>query len=302
MKLKVRGLNLQDNSASKFVKKKIASPKTTEHIAQKIPSRQNVFKEKDLSLEKSSQSKTTSESTSEGGIRLQVFLAHSGIASRRACESLIAEGRVSVNGTVVTTPGTKVFPSDKVLFDGKPVVVESKKRYVLLNKPAGYVCSLADEKGRSTAAELLAPHFSERLYNVGRLDMFSQGLVLFTNDGDFAARVSHPSSQIEKEYLVDATQAIPQELVDRFCRGIRIDGIFYRCLEARLVHPRRLIVVLIEGKNREIRRVFEHFEIPIRRLTRVRIGNLNMDSLEEGKFRELDAAQVSGLLALCQEN
>ena len=293
---------MQDNSASKFVKKKIASSKTTEHIAQKIPSRQNVFKEKDLSLEKSSQSKTTSESTSEGGIRLQVFLAHSGIASRRACESLIAEGRVSVNGTVVTTPGTKVFPSDKVLFDGKPVVVESKKRYVLLNKPAGYVCSLADEKGRSTAAELLAPHFSERLYNVGRLDMFSQGLVLFTNDGDFAARVSHPSSQIEKEYLVDATQAIPQELVDRFCRGIRIDGIFYRCLEAHLVHPRRLIVVLIEGKNREIRRVFEHFKIPIRRLTRVRIGNLNMDSLEEGKFRELDATQVSGLLALCQEN
>lgn len=271
-------------------------------LPKKTPSRQNVFKEKDLSLEKSSQSKTTSESTPEGGIRLQVFLAHSGIASRRACESLIAEGRVSVNGTVVTTPGTKVFPSDKVLFDGKPVVVESKKRYVLLNKPAGYVCSLADEKGRSTAAELLAPHFSERLYNVGRLDMFSQGLVLFTNDGDFAARVSHPSSQIEKEYLVDATQAIPQELVDRFCRGIRIDGIFYRCLEARLVHPRRLIVVLIEGKNREIRRVFEHFEIPIRRLTRVRIGNLNMDSLEEGKFRELDATQVSGLLALCQEN
>ena len=293
---------MQDNSASKFVKKKIASPKTTEHTAQKISSRQNVFKEKDLSLEKSSQSKTTSESTSEGGFRLQVFLAHSGIASRRACESLIAEGRVSVNGTVVTTPGTKVFSSDKVLFDGKPVVVESKKRYVLLNKPAGYVCSLADEKGRSTAAELLAPHFSERLYNVGRLDMFSQGLVLFTNDGDFAARVSHPSSQIEKEYLVDATQAIPQELVDRFCRGIRIDGVFYRCLEARLVHQRRLIVVLIEGKNREIRRVFEHFEVPIRRLTRVRIGNLNMDSLEEGKFRELDAAQVSGLLALCQEN
>lgn len=296
---------MQDNSASKFVKKKGASPKTTDHTAQKstkTPSQSNIFKEKDFSREKSSQTKSPSESTSEGGVRLQVFLAHSGIASRRACESLIAEGRVSVNGTVVTTPGTKVLPSDKVLFDGKPVVVESKKRYVLLNKPAGYVCSLADEKGRSTAAELLAPHFSERLYNVGRLDMFSQGLVLFTNDGDFAARVSHPSSQIEKEYVVDATQAIPQELVDRFCRGIRIDGVFYRCLEARLVHQRRLIVVLIEGKNREIRRVFEHFEVPIRRLTRVRIGNLNMDSLEEGKFRELDATQVEGLLALCQEN
>lgn len=236
------------------------------------------------------------------GIRLQVFLAHSGIASRRACESLIAEGRVSVNGQVVTSPGTKVFPKDTVFFDGKPVAVESKKRYVLLNKPAGFVCSLSDEKGRATAADLLAPHFKERLYNVGRLDMFSQGLVLFTNDGDFAAAVSHPSSQIEKEYLVDATQAIPQELVDKFCKGIRIEGVFYRCLEARLVHPRRLIVVLIEGKNREIRRVFEHFEVPIRRLTRVRIGNLNMDGLEEGKFRELKENQVAELIAMCNKN
>ena len=242
------------------------------------------------------------DSGEEKGMRLQVFLAHSGIASRRACETLIAEGRVSVNGTVVTAPGSKVFPRDKVLFDGRPVAVESRKRYILLNKPAGYVCSLADEKGRSTAAELLAPHFSERLYNVGRLDMFSQGLVLFTNDGDFAARVSHPSSQIEKEYVVDAVPPIPQELVDRFCRGIRIEGVFYRCLQARLVTPRRMILVLVEGKNREIRRVFEHFEVPIRRLTRVRIGNLNMDSLEEGKFRELSPAQVRELLALCQEN
>lgn len=186
-----------------------------------------------------------------------------------------------------------------MLFDGKPVVAEEKKRYILLNKPAGYVCSLSDEKGRSTAADLLAPHFSERLYNVGRLDMFSQGLVLFTNDGDFAATVSHPSSQIEKEYVVDAMSPIPQDLVDKFCRGIRIEGVFYRCLEARLVHPRRLIVVLIEGKNREIRRVFQHFDVSIRRLTRVRIGNLNMDSLPEGGFRELDVSQVADLIALC---
>ena len=296
---------MQDNSASKFVKKKAASQSPATPAASSSPrnsSGPDFSQEKKSFSEKSSQTKSTTEPASEAGMRLQVFLAHSGIASRRACEALIAEGRVSVNGTVVTTPGTKVLPTDKVLFDGQPVVVESKKRYVLLNKPAGYVCSLADEKGRSTAAELLAPHFSERLYNVGRLDMFSQGLVLFTNDGDFAARVSHPSSQIEKEYVVEATVPIPQELVDRFCRGIRIEGVFYRCLEARLVHQRRLIVVLIEGKNREIRRVFEHFEVPIRRLTRVRIGNLNMDSLEEGKYRELDAAQVAGLLALCQEN
>lgn len=294
---------MQDNSARRFLKKNATSSKPSRPAPASNSSAQTASPAR-LATKNKERANSSDQTTSTpgSGVRLQVFLAHSGIASRRACEALIAEGRVSVNGTVVTTPGTKVLPGDKVMFDGKPVVVESKKRYVLLNKPAGYVCSLADEKGRSIAAELLAPHFSERLYNVGRLDMFSQGLVLFTNDGDFAARVSHPSSQIEKEYVVDATQAIPQELVDRFCRGIRIEGVFYRCMEARLVHPRRLIVVLVEGKNREIRRVFEHFEVPIRRLTRVRIGNLNMDSLEEGKFRELDAAQVEGLLALCQEN
>lgn len=265
---------MPDNSASRFVKKAAAS--AGEPV-----------------------STSSDDSTQEKGQRLQVFLAHGGIASRRACEELIAAGRVTVNGLVVAAPGTKVFPGDQVLFDGKPVTAEEQKRYILLNKPAGYVCSLSDEKGRSTAADLLAPHFSERLYNVGRLDMFSQGLVLFTNDGDFAATVSHPSSQIEKEYVVDAVSPIPQALVDKFCRGIRIEGVFYRCLEARLVHPRRLIVVLIEGKNREIRRVFQHFEVSIRRLTRVRIGNLNMDSLPEGGFRELDASQVADLIALC---
>lgn len=279
---------MQDNSASRFVKKTTSLQGSG---SQKMPP-----------LDAVSQNPATKDSTEEKGMRLQVFLAHSGIASRRACEALIAEGRVAVNGQVVTAPGTKVLPTDEVHFDGRPVSVERKKRYILLNKPAGYVCSLADEKGRSTAAELLAPHFKERLYNVGRLDMFSQGLVLFTNDGDFAAQVSHPSSQIEKEYVVDATQSIPKELVDKFCRGIRIEGVFYRCLEARLVHPRRLVVVLIEGKNREIRRVFEHFEIPIRRLTRVRIGNLGLDSIPEGGFRELDSTAVAELIALCNKN
>lgn len=267
---------MPDNAASRFVRENTAAADSPAGASQKC--------------------------APEKGQRLQVFLAHGGIASRRACEELIAAGRVCVNGQVVTAPGTKVFPGDEVLFDGKPVSAEEKKRYILLNKPAGYVCSLSDEKGRSTAADLLAPHFAERLYNVGRLDMMSQGLVLFTNDGDFAAVVSHPSSQVEKEYVVETVSPIPQELVDRFCRGIRIEGVFYRCLEARLVHPRRLVVVLVEGKNREIRRVFRHFEVPIRRLTRIRIGSLGMDGLEEGSFRELDASQVADLIALCRRN
>lgn len=232
-------------------------------------------------------------------VRLQVYLARCGVASRRACEAIIADGRVSVGGMVVTQPGTKVSEGDMVCLDGKPVLPEQNKRYVLLNKPAGYVCSLADEKGRATAADLLAPYFSERLYNVGRLDMFSTGLVLFTNDGDFAALVSHPSSEIEKEYIVETSIPLPIDLRRRFMRGIRVDNVFYRCREAEQLGPRRIRIVLVEGKNREIRRVFEHFQVGIKRLMRVRIGSLQIDGLDEGQHRELSTSEVNALRDLC---
>ncbi len=151
------------------------------------------------------------ENTNEE-IRLQAFLAHCGVASRRASEKIILDGRVSVNGSVVTELGTKVKSDDKVLVDGKEIHLEEAKRYVLLNKPAGYVCSQSDEKGRSVAVDLLKEKYSERLYNVGRLDMFSHGAIIFTNDGDFAAKLSHPSAEIEKEYVVESTLPLPKFL------------------------------------------------------------------------------------------
>ncbi|AEE17144.1 pseudouridine synthase [Treponema brennaborense] len=233
-------------------------------------------------------------------LRLQVYLAHCGVASRRSCETYIADGRVSVNGTVVTVPGTKVLPDDTVCVDGKRVTLEETKRYVLLNKPAGFVCSLSDEKGRQTAASLLEPHYSERLYNVGRLDMFSAGLVLFTNDGEFAARVSHPSSEMEKEYVVDTSLPVPPALAEKFVKGIRVDNVFYRCKSAERLNSRRMRIVLIEGKNREIRRVFEAFNIGVKQLVRIRIGNLNIQGLGPGEFRDLTAAEVADILALCR--
>ena len=232
-------------------------------------------------------------------IRLQVFLAHCGVASRRASEVYIADGRVSVNGEIVTQPGTKVLLTDKICVDGKEVKLEGQNRYVLLNKPAGYVCSLSDEKGRITAADILAPHFSERLYNVGRLDMFSTGLVIFTNDGDFAAMVSHPSSEMEKEYIVETSRPLPDDLPKRFMKGIRIDNVFYRCKLAEKINSHKIRIILIEGKNREIRRVFESFEIGIRKLTRVRIGCVEMGNLQEGSFRELTKDEVKSLKLLC---
>lgn len=229
-------------------------------------------------------------------IRLQVYLAHAGVASRRASETIITSGRVKVNGEIVRELGTKVSPEDKITVDGKLIKLEETKRYVLLHKPAGYVCSLKDEKDRDVAADLLKPHFSERLYNVGRLDMFSAGLIIFTNDGDFAAKVSHPSSEIEKEYIVETSVMISDDLPKQFLKGIRIEGVFYKAKEAELLTKRKLRVVLIEGKNREIRRVFEHFQIGIKSLTRVRIGTIKNEELKPGEYRELSQAEITSLL------
>lgn len=230
-------------------------------------------------------------------MRLQLFLARCGVASRRSSEVYITDGRVSVNGVVQTALGSKVNEGDTVSVDGQKIQLEETKRYVLLNKPAGYICSLSDEKDRPTASSLLEPHFKERLYNIGRLDMFSSGLIIFTNDGEFAAKISHPSSEIEKEYVIETSLPIPRDLAERFMKGIRVDGVFYKCREAQVLGSRRMRVVLIEGKNREIRRVFESFEIGIKRLTRIRIGCVAIDGLQETQFRELSEDDINGLLA-----
>ena len=171
----------------------------------------------------------STEKTEKTELRLQVYLAHCGVASRRASEQIILDGRVAVNGEVVTELGTKVSAKDSVTVDGNEIHLEETKRYILLNKPAGFVCSSSDEKGRDVAADLLKDKYSERLYNVGRLDMYSKGMILFTNDGDFAATLSHPSSQLEKEYIVETSQDVPEDFPKKFESGIRIDDVFYKC-------------------------------------------------------------------------
>ncbi len=233
-------------------------------------------------------------------MRLQVYLAHCGVASRRASEKLIAAGRVSVDGTVVTGQGFQVSAGSTVCVDGAQVRPEKALRHVLLYKPEGYVCSLADEKGRAVAADLLKEAYKERLYNVGRLDMYSCGLILFTNDGDFAARLSHPSAEIEKEYIAETSVNIPFSLAGDFEKGIRVDGVFYRCEKAERLSARRMRIVLLEGRNREIRNVFQSRNVGIRRLKRVRIGNIEIGDMKPGEFRELSAGETAGLLKLCR--
>ena len=242
-----------------------------------------------------------SPNAAEEKIRLQVYLAHAGVASRRASEQIILDGRVAVNGTVVTELGTKVGDSDTVTVDGKKIKPEARKCYVLLNKPAGFVCSASDEKGRQVAADLLKDSYSERLYNVGRLDMYSKGMILFTNDGDFAKKLSHPSSQIEKEYIVETSQNVPEDFPARFEKGIRVENTFYKCVRCRILKPRKISITLIEGKNREIRTVLESQGIGTRSLVRVRIGNVNLDDLRPGEHRDLTPAEIKELLDLTKE-
>jgi 23S rRNA pseudouridine2605 synthase len=233
-------------------------------------------------------------SDSDEGIRLQAFLAHAGVASRRACERIILDGRVSINGKVASELGVRVMPGDRVALDGRPVGAEERKRYLLLNKPAGYISAMSDPEGKPLAASLLHG-VRERVYNVGRLDQWSCGLLLFTNDGDLAYTLVHPSGGIEKEYYVVTDAPIGDDFFTAFSEGLEIDGIAYRALSVERAGPDSARVILVEGKNREIRRVLERFGRRPKILRRVRIGGLTIGELGEGAYRDLSEAEIAEL-------
>jgi 23S rRNA pseudouridine2605 synthase len=234
--------------------------------------------------------------------RLNAFLAHAGIASRRASDRLITEGRVTVNGRVVTELGTKVDAViDIVCVDGIPVRRETVMHYLAMNKPSGYICASFDPQERPLALNLLPASIGERLYHIGRLDYESSGLILFTNDGNFAAKTGHPRANIEKEYIVKTTRPIPDELAARFTQGITVvdaetgKPALFRAKSIKRVTPTSLTVTLVEGKNREIRRVFSHFHLHIISLQRVRIGPVRLADLPEGATRPLTQDEIAAL-------
>jgi 23S rRNA pseudouridine2605 synthase len=230
------------------------------------------------------------------GIRLQAFLAHAGVASRRACEKIILDRRVTINGAIASELGVRVRPGDKVALDGRPLQAEGRKRYILLNKPAGYISAMADPEGRPLAAELLKG-VAERVYNVGRLDQWSSGLLLFTNDGELASLLVHPSGGIEKEYEITADAPLGEDFFQGFRDGLTIDGVAYRASSLERTGPDSAKVVLVEGKNREIRRVLERFGRRAKVLKRVRIASLTLAGLAEGEYRELTSAEVESIRA-----
>jgi 23S rRNA pseudouridine2605 synthase len=234
------------------------------------------------------------EASGESEIRLNAYISKSGVASRRAADGFILDGRVKLNGAVVRELGTKVRQGDVVEFDGKPIFLEKEFHYIALNKPPGYLCSSSDPQGRPLARDLL-PDVMERLYTVGRLDFFSSGLIIFTNDGNFAAIVGHPSTAPEKEYYVETSNELDPVLLNRFEKGITIEGIRYKAAMAIALGPGAARIVLVEGKNREIRRVLSAFGIKPKVLRRTRIGSVVLGSLPEGRHRRLSEAEVLSL-------
>jgi 23S rRNA pseudouridine2605 synthase len=228
------------------------------------------------------------------GIRLNRYLAQSGVASRRACDQIIAEGRVSVNGNPVIAPGTRVAEDDHVKVDGRRVRPKAATT-ILLHKPRGLVCSKSDELGRDTIYSLL-PGSHHRLNHVGRLDRDSEGLLVLTSDGDLARRLSHPSQEVEKEYLVTVGRSLDQDTIDRLVAGVYTDDGRLAAKSARRVSARRARVILTRGAKRQIRVMFSTLNFRVTKLVRVRIGSLLDDSLPPGKWRLLDAAEISSLL------
>ena len=222
------------------------------------------------------------------------------MASRRAAEQFILDGRIAVNGQLVRQLGTKVDPlHDKVTADGRPVHVR-RKLYVALHKPAGCVCSHADELGRPTIYELL-PKEWQMVHSVGRLDFNSEGLIFLTNDGQFALRLTHPRYGVRKKYVATIGGEVDGEMLKRFTQGIFHEGERLKALSARLVSGGRARSVveleLGEGKNREVRRLFESQGLTVKRLQRIQIGKIKLGELKPGRWRTLTETEIKTLLS-----
>lgn len=225
--------------------------------------------------------------------RLQKILSARGVASRRAAEKMIEEGRVTVNGVVAILGQTADLEIDEILLDGKPLPIGSDHIYIMLHKPRGYVTTLSDEKGRKTAAELVAD-CGTRVYPVGRLDMDSEGLLLFTNDGEFANALMHPKHEVDKMYLT-WVEGFSQEASQRLCRPIELDGYRIRAPKVRIVKPGLLEITIHEGRNRQVRRMCEAAGMKVTRLKRIQEGKLHLGDLPLGKWRHLTKEEVRDL-------
>lgn len=233
--------------------------------------------------------------------RLQKYLANCGIASRRKCEEYILQGRVQVNGKIVTELGTKINPeSDIIKFDGKVIKSAPKLVYILLNKPIGYVTTADDQFGRDTVLDLVK--VKERVVPVGRLDMYTSGALILTNDGDFVYKVTHPKHEIEKTYTVTVKGIIQNGEVEQLRQGVKIEDYITKPAKVKILKTdiekdiSRLEITIHEGKNRQIRKMCETVGRKVLALHRSKIGEIGVKDLELGKWRYLQTKEVQELL------
>lgn len=240
------------------------------------------------------------DSDENAQLRLQVYLARSGVASRRKSEAIISAGRVTVNGTRVTAMGTVVSRGDEVRVDGVPIEIERSSRYLAMHKPREVISAVSDPQKRTVVCDLLKGDVLERVYPVGRLDYLSTGLILLTNDGELAKVVFHPSYEIEKEYQVETTQALPETVLRDFVSGVKVEGVRYSALRYERTGKKTANIVLNEGKNREIRRVLEAADLKVRRVHRTRIGVVSLGTLKPGAYRALTKSEVSWFKNQCR--
>ena len=240
----------------------------------------------------------------DGLIRLQKLLAQSGVASRRKCEELMLEGHVEVDGEVVTRLGTKVDPRTAVIrVDGKRLPPVSEQVYLVLNKPRGVVSTMSDPEGRRNLGDLVADR-PERLFHVGRLDTDTSGLILLTNDGDFAQRMAHPSYEVDKTYVAEVDGEVYRRTIKQLQEGVTLEDGPVTVRSARIVEATasKSIVELVihEGRNRIVRRLLDHVGHPVRRLTRTAIGPVQLGRLPGGQMRDLTLAELGELLDRAQ--
>jgi 23S rRNA pseudouridine2605 synthase len=244
------------------------------------------------------------------GVRLQKVLAQAGVASRRAAEELIAEGRVSVDGKVVREMGRRVDPATAVVHvDGSRIVVAEDLVYLALNKPRGILCTMSDDHGRPCVGDLIVErgiveeHFEggarARLFHVGRLDAETEGLLLLTNDGDLGHRLMHPSYEVEKTYLAEVHGQLPRDLGKRMREGIELDDGPVAVHSFKIVdsHAGRSMVevVIHEGRKHVVRRLMDEVGYPVERLVRTAVGEVKLGNQRPGRFRPLNHAEVGSL-------
>lgn len=240
----------------------------------------------------------------DGLVRLQKYLAQSGVASRRKCEELMLEGLVEVDGEVVTRLGTKIDPATAVVrVDGKRLPPISPHVYLVLNKPRGVVSTMSDPEGRTTLQDLVDDR-PERLFHVGRLDTDTSGLILLTNDGDFAHRMAHPSYEVDKTYVAEVEGEVTRATLASLLEGVTLEDGPVSVSRTKIVSygKGKTIVELVihEGRNRIVRRLLDHVGHPVRRLTRTAIGPVALGRLGSGEIRDLTLDELGALLDSAQ--